>query len=474
MSPAWLPPLGTPAGEIVRAIALLAAYASIIGVAELWRERAHPPAEWTRKLIHAGTGVVSAALPWVIARLETLLVVGAIAGATLFVARRTGRLRSLFGVERKSLGEIYYPLAVIVLFALARQRPVFYLISILSLVVCDALAAVLGEGYGRHKFLVTRDRKSLEGTAAFLFSAFLCVHLPLLLLADLERAVCVLVALQLGLLVSEFEAISTRGTDNLIVPLGTYYLLVKMTTSPAGELLFEVSVLLGILAAVLALSWRSRFLTFSGAIAAHLMLYGCFALGGPRWVVAPALALAGFLLLDHGRGQQLGLPRGEYHVLVVFSASIGSVLWLFADNTFRTLIPGPTGLASGHPFYELFVGALAAALSATALHFLDFAPRSARIPGVGRAALAIGFGYLLVVPASLAAQRQSLHIRGLVVTLLVCAGAVLFYRLVRMRRAASVDILDELRVLALGVILASIAVLPLHLAWLGVAGWSLR
>src|SRR5205085_7523878 len=133
-----------------------------------------------------------------------------------------GLLPGLFGVERRSHGEIYFPISVFVLFVLARHQPVFYVISMMTLVVCDALAAVLGKAYGRHQYLVTTDRRSIEGSAVFLFTAFLAVQLPLLLLTDLDRGACVVVAVQLAVLVTSFEAIGTGGIDNLLVPIGTY------------------------------------------------------------------------------------------------------------------------------------------------------------------------------------------------------------------------------------------------------------
>ena len=134
-------------------------------------------------------------------------------------------------------------MGVVLLFLVGRREPVFYLISLFTLVVCDSLAALFGKAYGRHRYLVTSERRSLEGSAVFLISAFVGIHLALLLLTNIERGACVLIALQLALLVTSLEAISAGGSDNLTVPLATYYLLVNLTLRPvdrvALQLVFE-------------------------------------------------------------------------------------------------------------------------------------------------------------------------------------------------------------------------------------------
>ena len=90
--------------------------------------------------------------------------------------------------------------------------------------------------------LVTSERRSLEGSAVFLISAFVGIHLALLLLTNIERGACVLIALQLALLVTSLEAISAGGSDNLTVPLATYYLLVMLTPKPVDSVAPQLGV----------------------------------------------------------------------------------------------------------------------------------------------------------------------------------------------------------------------------------------
>ena len=195
-----LPRFGTPAGEMARAALVLATFFALVIGAELWHRRAHPPTEWTRKLVHFGAGLMACGFPWIFSSPWTLLAVAVLGGAPIFVARARGGLTSVLGVERQSFGEVYFPVAIFVLFAIGRERPVFYLVSLLTMVVSNALATVLGHAYGKHQYQVTTEHRSLEGSAVFLFSTFVIVHLPLLLATPIDRGACVIIAAQIALL----------------------------------------------------------------------------------------------------------------------------------------------------------------------------------------------------------------------------------------------------------------------------------
>jgi dolichol kinase len=459
------PPTGQPLDEAVRAALVALVLALVFAVAEAWRRRAAPPVEWTRKFIHSAVGLVTMTFPWVFARTETLVLLGLASGAALLAARNSGRLRSLFAVERGSWGEVYFPLAVLLLFALGRERPLFYVISVAALVVCDALAAVLGRTYGRHAYRVTTDRKSLEGSAVFLLSAFLVFHLPLLLASDLDRLGSVLIAAQLALLVTSFEAISGRGTDNLIVPLATYYLLVKLTGNTTEGIALQLAAQLVLLALALLIAWRTRFLSLSGAVAAHLVLYASFSLGGPTWIVAPLLALVAYLSLDaaHRRATRPShrLPR---HVTAIFYVAIVATGCLFADNTLAEWATGSPVRPNGSPFFALFVGALAAPLATAGAWTAGVLPQARAWPPLARVLVPGFLAWLAVVPAGIAAVRGRVVAEEAAIAGLVVATSLLFYslgfRLFRPERRGH----DDLRVLAAAVLVAVLLALPLHLA----------
>ena len=472
---AWLPGFGTLAGEVARAGLVLVAFYSLVIGAELWHRRAHPPTEWTRKLVHFGAGLLACAFPWIFWSPWTLLAVAVVGGAPVFAARARGGLNSVFGVERQSFGDVYFPIAIFILFVIGRHQPVFYLVALLTMVVSDAVAAVLGRAYGKHQYRVTTGQRSLEGSAAFLFSTFVLVHLPLLLATPIERGACVMVAAQIALLVASFEAIGTHGSDNLFVPLGAYYLLVKLTPRPVEAIGIQLAVQLAILIAMLLIARRTRFLTFSGAIAAHLMLYAAFSLGGSTWIVAPALALTAAIVLEHRRAARLRrVASAEHDVAVIFYVSVVAVLLIFADNTFATLVSGAAGLGRGHPFLGPYVGSLAGAIAIVAYLALEASPgvRHRPVAWRGLASAVIGFG--VVAPLGLWAPRGEHAGIEYASAALLCAAALVAFLGLRRRFPRPPGAGWNLRYLALAVLGATLATLPLHFRWMGTMDWSLR
>ena len=478
MIAAWLPPFGSVAGEAARAALVLALFYAVVLGAERWHRRSHPPVEWTRKLVHFGAGLIAVSFPWLFASPWTLAVVAVAGAAPVLAARRA--LGSLFAVERRSLGEIYFPIAVLVLFVIGRERPIFYLVALLTMVVADTLAAVLGQAYGKHQYLVTTQRRSLEGSAVFLLTAFLVVQIPLLIGTRIDRGACILVAAQIALLVTSFEAIGTGGSDNLLVPLAAYYLLVKLTGRPTESIALQLLVQVVILGAMVWIARRTHFLTFSGAVAAHLVLYAAFSLGGPAWIVAPALALTAAIVMDHYRVRHRGAPVPGHHVTVVFYVSIVAVLLIFSDNTFATLVPVPGGLGKGHPFLAPFVGSLAAAIAIVAYLGLEVTPLARHRPAPWRAVVGALIGFAVVVPLGLWAARGERVERmerapiELATAGLCCLAALALFLALRRWVPRPAGRGWNLRYLALAVLGATLAVMPLHFRWIGAMDWTLR
>lgn len=426
--------------ELTNAAFIGAAFVAIFVAAELWRKASAPPVEWTRKLVHFGGGVVAAFFPWVVRSHWTVLALGAAFLAILWGSRRMGLLQSVHGVARSSEGGIYFPIAIYLVYLIGSGHPVSYFVSVLVLVVSDAAAAVLGSAYGRHRFDVERDQRSLEGSTVFFISTFLIVHLSLLLLTDTDRMLSVLVGAQIALVVMLVEAISLEGNDNLLVPLVTYFLLYKLTQQTPEMLQTQLVAQLVIIAIVGVAAWRIPFVSGSGAAALTLFVYGAYALGGPEWTVGPVVGIAAFGLLFARRGQGLSEPNPRYQVIGAFYVCVVPTLLYFANNLFESILRGPQWLATGDPFYPVFLGACAAQVAIAAWNIEPRSGGSALgmpgwsseplapqvLPAQARAthewSLAIGF----VFAAALAVIGPGLYAHGVAQSSIIVAGAVAF------------------------------------------------
>src|SRR5262249_1979590 len=152
----------------------------------------HP--ELARKIVHMGMGGVTLTFPWLFHEAWPVLLLAGVSILGLLALRVVGSLKSalgsvLGGVSRVSLGELYFPLAVRVLFVLFLGGPdgervpriILYAAPILLLTLADAAAALIGVSYGRLHYVTADGVKSWEGSLACFTCAFFCAHVPLLL-----------------------------------------------------------------------------------------------------------------------------------------------------------------------------------------------------------------------------------------------------------------------------------------------------
>ena len=241
----------------------------------------------------------------------------------------------------------YYPLSVCLLFAMTHDRPWLYIASLLLLAVADAGAALIGMRYGRIRFEVEDETKSLEGSLAFMALAFIAIAVPMLVMTEIPVAVCLWSAALVAMVVTGFEAVCLTGTDNLFVPLGVAVILAKITTKPLTEIIYQNASMLALLVIVGLTSWRVRALNIGGALVLGLFTYGCWSLGSEWWALP---ALAGFAIYI---AACVTMPlHASLQVAVVFRAILPSLLLLVIDNMFRL-----RGL-----FYAPFLASLATVL----------------------------------------------------------------------------------------------------------------
>jgi phytol kinase len=294
--------------------------------------RAGGSPELTRKLLHTGSGLLTLMFPFVFRDTwPVLLLTGASAllvGAAKFVPSLRPRLGgAASGVARTTLGEIYFPLAVALLFWLTRGAdPLLFVVPVLVLTYADATCALVGQRYGTLPY--TGTSKSLEGSVAFLVVAFFCVHVPLLLWSGTGRTETLLIAATLALLVMLLEGSAWRGLDNLFIPIGGYFLLRAYLTLDASALLARLLVTSGLVAAI-AMSRRRTTLEDHSLMAGAFLCYVAWAVMGWRWLVAPIVVYAGYGWLSPRTPENSRRMHDVYAVLSVWAAAI---VWLAVSH----------------------------------------------------------------------------------------------------------------------------------------------
>ncbi|MGO8670807.1 MAG: diacylglycerol/polyprenol kinase family protein [Capsulimonadaceae bacterium] len=304
----------------------------ILGVRAI-RQRRQLDAEMSRKLVHIGMGVTTLSFPWIFRSPWPVLVLTVLSMLVMVALKRSARLAAEFGsvlggVERASLGDVTFPLAVGTLFVVSKGDPILFCVPMLILTFGDAVAALIGVRYGQNRYAGEDGMKSFEGSTAFFAVAFLCVHVPLLLGTGTGRAPCLLIGVTIALMAMLLEAIAWSGLDNLFVPLGAYVLLHTFLRLDTGALVERLAAIVALVIFVIARRRRST-LKDSALLAAALAGYACWAVGGLRWLVAPVVLFIAYPRLGPRTEQSLHKSHSVASVGGVMSVGMG---WMFLAN----------------------------------------------------------------------------------------------------------------------------------------------
>ena len=281
--------------------AFAAGVMALIGTLTILRRTTSLSAETIRKLFHLGGGATALALPWLFDSLWPVALLAGISALLFLALRVVPRLREgpgqvLQSVTRQSIGEFSFLLGVLAIFAIAFDDVVIYSIGILVLAVADTAAALVGVFYGQHAYVVPGGKKSGEGSSAFLLTAFLCTHVPLLLFTETGRLESLLIAFNAAVLLMLAEADAARGIDNFILPVLVVVLLELFIDMPVFELAANGAVIIAL--GVLVFAYRNRTtLSPDALIGAALAGYLFWLFGGWRWMLPPLILFATYTKL---------------------------------------------------------------------------------------------------------------------------------------------------------------------------------
>lgn len=310
-------------------VVLIALGALVFGV-KLLQARGCVCAEFARKLVHMGMGVVSLGFPWLFAEAWPVWILAGLAIVVLAALRFVPVLRRLLGgvlynVNRVSFGEAYFPLGVAAVFTLAQGRALPFVIPVALLTFADAMGALVGKRWGRRKFDTLEGQKSVEGSLAVGAIGFVCSAGPLLV-AGYDVPGALLIGALMGLFGLILEAISWRGLDNIFLPLAAYAQINVYLDTTAGALLARLAVLMGLTAA--AIIWRRKQLVDDSArLGAVLAMYFSWVVGDWTWLIPPCVLLVSYVRLMPGSPESA--PRHNL-VAVICVSSVG-LLWCVAQ-----------------------------------------------------------------------------------------------------------------------------------------------
>jgi phytol kinase len=192
-------------------------FLALFGIAELLYHKFHVQAEYTRKFVHAVTGLLTLLFPIMIKNHWLVLLLCAGFMVVLIASIRFNLIKSINAIDRRSYGTITYPIAIFgcyLAYEYMNNDYTYYYLPVLTMAFCDPLAAIFGKRwpYGKIK------GKTIVGSSAFFVSAFILALMMHRSITD---------ALLIALISTIAEAVTPHGLDNLTIPAGV--LLVLLT-----------------------------------------------------------------------------------------------------------------------------------------------------------------------------------------------------------------------------------------------------
>ena len=197
--------------------------AVVVATALLVRRRWPEQREWSRKVVHIGTGPV-VLIAWAMG-IDQGVALPAAALVTVLTAlnHRYRLLPAVEDVGRHSYGTIAYGAAITILLALFwPQQPLPVAAGVLVMALGDGLAGLIGPQIPSTRWQVLGQTKSLAGTGAMAAASLLvlggltALASALGLAAPSWPSLLLLTGVAAGL-----EQLSRYGGDNLTVPLAT-------------------------------------------------------------------------------------------------------------------------------------------------------------------------------------------------------------------------------------------------------------
>ncbi len=176
-----------------------------------------------RKAIHALSAVIICFFPYFFTIKQIVFI--SLLFAFIFLLSRYFNFLPIIKVKRIGLGEVFYPLGVLIsaLAFLPQGEVLAFQFGILVLGISDAMANVLGDLYGVHRIDFYWSKKSLEGSFFFFLSTFLI----LLNFANFDIS-NIFIYFILSLVLTFLEFLLFFGLDNLVLPLLSSYLFLTI------------------------------------------------------------------------------------------------------------------------------------------------------------------------------------------------------------------------------------------------------
>ena len=333
----------------------------VIGTSELTRKLFNWSPSTNRKIVHVLIGMIVSVSPLIFASNYPAITLAIIFSIINFIALRTGLMKGMHSISRKSYGTIYFPLAFLLLSIFWWNRPITIVVAMSIMTFADTFAAVAGEKlHNVRNYVIWTDKKSIEGSIVMYLISFILVfvitfffsHYTNYMSAYPITSIIILAGL-IAAVSTISESISKYGSDNLTVPIISAIVFDQYFISIAYNVSFTLLMWSIISLLLLWGAFKLKTLSIDGAVSAYLIGLIICGAGGLQWV----LPLVAFFILSsliskcRRKAVKKHSPRNIYQVL-----ANGGVPTILALLHFYFQLPN---------VYVFYLGAIAAATADT-------------------------------------------------------------------------------------------------------------
>uniref|UniRef100_A0A7C4YSE3 Phosphatidate cytidylyltransferase n=1 Tax=candidate division WOR-3 bacterium TaxID=2052148 RepID=A0A7C4YSE3_UNCW3 len=284
--------------EILKAFFVSFVYISLFIFSEVIHKRLKIPVEWTRKSVHFLSALIAVSFPFIFRYTITLFILSISFVIIIVIGERKRLLTSISDVERETFGSIIFPVSIFILYIFGKNNFIAYAISLIVLAVSDPLAALVGISYGHFKYKVQTELKSIEGSVTFFFITFLLVHIPVLVYTNVSRVNSLFISFLVSIIITLLESISFEGSDNIVIPVGTFFILNKLLTKPTEMVFAQIFILIFIILVSIIITKSVKNISSSGVITIIISCYIAWSLGGINYYLSSIFFIIGFLVMN--------------------------------------------------------------------------------------------------------------------------------------------------------------------------------
>ena len=137
-----------------------------------------------------------------------------------YFAYNSQRFKGIHSQSRITYGTIYFPIGYFFITVCFWQYTELLIISLSILTIADPIASYVGENTSNNnEFIIWEDKKTIKGTAAFFITSSVIIFLLAKLLFDYSHMYLLLFTLFTAVGVTTAEITSSKGSDNLSIPI---------------------------------------------------------------------------------------------------------------------------------------------------------------------------------------------------------------------------------------------------------------